>query len=77
MELWIVLDSLSGEPEVFRNEKEAGDFACDCLCAHGERWRYEKEEIEDALDIIRCGRGKSYLSTSLGECEVSIFKKKI
>lgn len=78
MELWIVLDSLSNEPEVFSNRGEAVNFALEILQGYQERWQFEPEEYEQSCVEMKGGDDDSdYWGAYLGECEVDIFKKSI
>ena len=78
MELWIVLDSLSNEPEVFKTRDEAVNFALEILQGYQERWHFEPEEYEQSCTEMKGGEDDSeYWGTYLGECEVDIFKKSI
>lgn len=76
MNLWIVLDSLSNEPEVFPDRDAAVSFALEILQAYQEHWQFEQEEYEESCTDIKNGNDNSeYWGTYLGECEVNIFKK--
>lgn len=76
MELWIVLDSLSNEPELFKTRDEAVSFALEILQGYQERWQFEQEEYKDSCAMIENGDDNSeYWGSYLGECEVDIFKK--
>lgn len=76
MELWIVLDSLSNEPEVFSNREDAVNFALEILQGYQERWQFEPEEYEESCTQMKGSKDNSeYWGTYLGECEVDIFKK--
>lgn len=74
MNLWVVLDSLSNEPEVFTSRNDAVVFALEILEEHQKRWHYEREEYENSCSMIKKNDG-DYWGTYLGECEVNIFKK--
>ena len=76
MNLWIVLDSLSNEPEVFKTRDEAISFALEILQGYQERWDFEEEDYEASCTEIKQGKDNmEYWGTYLGECEVNIFKK--
>lgn len=76
MDLWVVLDNLSNEPEIFANKKDAVAFALEILEGYQERWRFEQEEYETSCSEIRDGNDAyDCWGTYLGECEVNIFKK--
>ena len=76
MELWIVVDSLSNEPEVFSNPGEAEAFALEILEDYQSRWNFEQKEYEEArADIAKHDSTCVCWYTYLGECEVSIYKK--
>lgn len=76
MELWIVVDSLSNEPEVFSNRGEAEALALEILEDYQSRWEFEQEEYEEArADIINADLTRVCWGTYLGECEVNIYKK--
>lgn len=76
MNLWIVLDSLSNEPEVFKTRDEAINLALEILQGYQERWDFEEEDYETSCTEIRRGKDDmEYWGTYLGECEVNIFKK--
>ena len=76
MELWVVVDSLSNEPEVFSNRKDAVSFAQEILTDYQERWHFEQEEYEASCVEMEGGKdGSECWGTYLGECEVNIFKK--
>ena len=77
MELWIVLDSLSNEPEVFKTRDEAINLALEILRDYQERWDLEQEDYEGAIVSIMESDNSDYWGTYLGECEVNIFKKSI
>ena len=48
MELWIVVDSLSNEPEVFSNQSEAEALALEILEEQQRRWNVDQKEYEEA-----------------------------
>lgn len=76
MELWIVHDSLSNDPEVFKTRDEAVNLALEILQDYQEHWNFEKEEYETSCAEIKKGKDTTeYWGTYLGECEVNIFKK--
>ena len=76
MELWIVVDSLSNEPEVFSNRGEAEAFALEILEDYQNHWEFESEEYEEArADITNADITRVCWGTYLGECEVNIYKK--
>ena len=76
IELWVVFDSLSNEPEPFKTKEEAVSFALEILQDYQERWQFEQEEYEDSCAMIKNGDDNSeYWGSYLGECEVKIFKK--
>lgn len=76
MELWIVIDSLCNEPEVFKTRDEAVSAALETLQAYQEHWRFEQEDYEAACTEMKGGEEDSDCwGTYLGECEVNIFKK--
>lgn len=76
MELWIVVDSLSNEPEVFSSQSEAEAFALEILEDYQSRWKFEQEEYEEArADITKAAPTRACWGTYLGECEVNIYKK--
>lgn len=76
MELWIVVDSLSNEPEVFSSQSEAEALALEILEDYQNRWKFEQEEYEEArADITKVDPICTCWGTYLGECEVSIYKK--
>ena len=78
MNLWVVLDSLSNEPEVFSDRDAAISFALDIIRDYQDRWRFDQEEYEDSCADLKNGRCNSECwGTYLGECEVNIFKKSI
>lgn len=76
MELWIVVDSLSNEPEVFSSQSEAEALALEILEDYQSRWKFEQEEYEEArADITKADSTCFCWGTYLGECEVNIYKK--
>jgi hypothetical protein len=76
MELWIVVDSLSNDPEVFSSQSEAEAFALEILEGYQNRWKFEQDEYEEArADITKADPTCIYWGTYLGECEVNIYKK--
>lgn len=76
MELWIVVDSLSNEPEVFSNRSDAEALALEILEDYQNRWKFELEEYEEArADIANADITCTCWGTYLGECEVNIYKK--
>lgn len=76
MELWIVVDSLSNDPEVFSSQSEAEAFALEILEGYQSRWKFEQDEYEEArADITKADPTCIYWGTYLGECEVNIYKK--
>ena len=76
MELWIVVDSLSNDPEVFSSQSEAEAFALEILEYYQSRWKFEQEEYEEAqADITKVDSTCTCWGTYLGECEVNIYKK--
>jgi hypothetical protein len=76
MELWIVVDSLSNDPEVFSSQSEAEAFALEILEDYQSRWKFEQDEYEEArADITKADPTCIYWGTYLGECEVNIYKK--
>lgn len=76
MELWIVLDNLLNEPEVFSNREDAVSFVLENLQDYQIRWHFEQEDYENSCAMIKSGNDDSeYWGTYLGGYEINIFKK--
>lgn len=76
MKFWIVVDSLSNEPEVFKIREEAINFALGILQDYQGRWHFEQEEYEKACADLKNGDDNSECwGTYIGDREIDIFKK--
>ena len=70
--VWVLVDSLSGEPEVFADVDEAVELGKDILREHAKIWGYDDDDLGVAYSELEID-GNAYL----GDLEVSIFKKSI